>query len=465
MALFNRIPERFFSILVSQKKELYVQALFVLRQAFKTELVIRKDDLIVTLMDSLEEDFANADFSEEAEEESSTENAENLSGKAHLLLRKLKSTGWIETEFEARSFEEHITVPDYAVAVMNLLYDLSSERIREYNSYVYATHAALSNAKDNPDYVYQALQAAWNNTVDLVDELKSLFNNIRRYYAKIAGEESVNSLLAAHFDEYKTKIIDAVYYPLKTMDSVPRFKHAIISTLNTWLLSEEMQDRIVQQGLKRRVFENEEDGREQMFSMINYIVDTYDGIEEMLSAIDRRHTEYVNASVDHIRYLMNSDRGVRGNLVGLLRRSRDTDILEIMSDHLMVYRHQFFDDKSLYAEAKRTKREMGSPLAVTKREEPEGVFKEFLKQVRNQYSDKRIDEYVKKCFGDKDSFSTKDVPMEGTEDFILFLLSTIRAGEKSAPYRIRFEENILMKNGYRLPEAVFSLKVFERKRK
>ena len=66
MGLFSRIPDRFFSILVSQKKELYVQALFVLRQAFKTELVIRREDLIAMLMDSLEEDFENADFSEEA---------------------------------------------------------------------------------------------------------------------------------------------------------------------------------------------------------------------------------------------------------------------------------------------------------------------------------------------------------------------------------------------------------------
>ena len=336
MALFNRIPERFFSILVSQKKELYVQALFVLRQAFKTELVIRREDLVVMLMDALEEDFATADFSEEAAEDNNTENADNLTGKAYLLIRKLKDTGWIETEFEANSFEEHITIPDYAVAVMNLLYDLSTEKIREYNSYVYATHAALANAKDNPDYVYQALQAAWNNTVALVDELKSLFNNIRRYYARIAGEDNVNTMLSEHFDEYKTRIVDAIYYPLKTMDSVPRFKHTIISTLNTWLLEEETQDRIVRQGMMRRVFENEDDGREQMFSMINYIVDTYDGIEEMIGAIDHRHTEYVNASIEHIRYLMNSDRGVRGNLIELLRRSRDVCILKIMEENLTV---------------------------------------------------------------------------------------------------------------------------------
>ena len=455
MGLFNRIPERFFSILVSQKKELYVQALFVLRQAFKTELVIRREDLVVMLMDSLEEEFAGADFSEEAAEEGGAESGENLSGKAHLLLRKLKETGWIETEFEAKSFEEHITIPDYAVAVMNLLYDLSSERIREYNSYVYATHAALANAKDNPDYVYQALHAAWRNTVDLIDELKSLFNNIRRYYARIAGEEDVNTLLAGHFDEYKARIVDAVYYPLKTMDSVPRFKHAIISTLNAWLMEEETQERIVQQGLLRRVFEDEEDGRERMFSMINYIVDTYDGIEEMIGAIDRRHTEYVNASVEHIRYLMNSDRGVRGNLIKILRRSGDADVLEAMEESLAVYRHQFFDDKSLYAEAKRTRREMGPPLTLSRKEEPDGMIRDFLDRARNRYSDRKIDEYVKKCFGDGDTFSTEDVPMENTEDFLLFFLATIRAGEKSAPYRIRFGEGARMRGGYRLPEAVF----------
>lgn len=455
MALFNRIPERFFSILVSQKKELYVQALFVLRQAFKTELVIRREDLVVMLMDALEEDFATADFSEEAAEDNNTENADNLTGKAYLLIRKLKDTGWIETEFEAKSFEEHITIPDYAVAVMNLLYDLSTEKIREYNSYVYATHAALANAKDNPDYVYQALQAAWNNTVALVDELKSLFNNIRRYYARIAGEDNVNTMLSEHFDEYKTRIVDAIYYPLKTMDSVPRFKHTIISTLNTWLLEEETQDRIVRQGMMRRVFENEDDGREQMFSMINYIVDTYDGIEEMIGAIDHRHTEYVNASIEHIRYLMNSDRGVRGNLIELLRRSRDVDILKIMEENLTVYRHQFFDDKSLYSEVRRTKKEMGPPLAIMERKEPEEIFRNFLVQVRNQYSDRRIDEYVIKCFGDKDMYSTKDVPIDTTEDFLLFLLSTIRAGEKNAPYTIRFEKGNCTRNGYQLPEAVF----------
>ena len=68
MPLFTRIPQRFFTILTSTKKELYVEALFVLRQAFETELVIRREELTAMLAGSLEANILQADFSEEAEE-------------------------------------------------------------------------------------------------------------------------------------------------------------------------------------------------------------------------------------------------------------------------------------------------------------------------------------------------------------------------------------------------------------
>lgn len=226
MKLFERIPDKFFSILTSSKKELYVEALFVLRQAFKTELVIRRENLTAMLMDSLESSILQADFSEEAEETGEDRaDMDGISGKAHLLLRKLKATGWLEVEYERDSFDENITIPDYAIEVIELLHDLSSEQIKEYNSYVYATYAALQNSRENPDYLYQALQAAYQNTVKLVDELKLLFNNIKRYHQRIMDQLNVNDLLAEHFDRYKEQVVDTIYYPLKTIDSVPRFKY------------------------------------------------------------------------------------------------------------------------------------------------------------------------------------------------------------------------------------------------
>lgn len=456
MSLFERIPDRFFSILTSAKKELYVEALFVLRQAFKTELVIRREDLVAMLVDSLETGMLNADFSEEEEEMGAVSgSSEGLSGKAHLLIRKLRDTGWLELEYERGSFEENITIPDYAIEVINLLYDLSSERVREYNSYVYATYAALKNSAENHEYLYQALSAAYQNTARLVDELKLLFNNIKRYYQRIGDSMNVNELLYEHFDRYKEQIVDTVYYPLKTIDSVPRFKYSIISVLNEWLLDECILSDIVAQGVSRHVFSDEEAGRNETLRMISYVADTYDNIESMIADIDKKHVEYTNASIDRIRYQMNADRSAKGKLAAILQHSNEEQIFKNMSRSLEAYRHSYVDMQSLYNRTRRTVKTEGKPLALEKKEESGSLVESFLKGVRRQYSNRKIDAYIEDLFGEKEEFTTKEVTMEQPEYFILFLLGTLRGCEKGASYRVEFEDGNVDRQGYRLPLVRF----------
>ncbi len=457
MPLFTRIPQRFFTILTSAKKELYVEALFVLRQAFKTELVIRREELTAMLVGSLEANILQADFSEEAEE-MGADREEGLSGKAHLLLRKLRDTGWLEFEYERGSFEENVTIPDYAIEVINLLYDLSTERVREYNSYVYATYAALKNSRENPDYLYQALQAAYQNTVRLVDELKLLFNNIKRYYQRISELSDVNTLLEEHFDRYKEQIVDTVYYPLKTIDSVPRFKYAILSMLNEWVMDEELLASIVEQGVRRRVFPDGEMGRQETMAMITSIADTYENIEGMIADIDRKHVEYTNASIDRIRYQMNADRSAKGKLIALLKHYEEAAVSDAMAQGVQLYRHSYLDMQSLYDRVKRTIKTEGRPLALEEQEENPALIESFLKDIKRQYSNQKIDAYIEGCFQGKEAFTTEDVEMRAAEEFILFLLGTLRGREKSAGFQAEFLEGNTDRQGYSLPRVRFSKK-------
>lgn len=459
MRLFELMPDKFFSILTSSKKDLYVEALFVVRQAFKTELIIRRDDLIAMLIDSLEPSILQADFSEEKEEMGvENENIEGLSGKVHLLVRKLKEVGWLEVEYERNSFDENITIPDYAIAIINLLYDLSSEQIKEYNSYVYATYAALKNTNENPDYLYQALQTAYSNTIKLVDELKLLFNNIKRYHQRISDSISVNELLQEHFDRYREKIVDTIYYPLKTIDSVPRFKHSIIAILNDWVLNNEVIDSIALQGVNRHVFANTDIGKEEALRMINSIADTYESIEGMIAEIDQKHVEYTNASIDRIRYLMNTDRSAKGKLIELLKRVDNNKIYFEMEKSIQVYRHSYMDMKSLYDRVKRTVKTEGKSLAIEESTQDDTIIDSFFNDVRRQYSTHKIDAYIEKCFSGKMDFTTEDIVVENTEDFILFLLGTLRGKEKSANYNIEFLEGNVDRQGYSLPRAQFKRK-------
>lgn len=456
MSLFTRLPDRFFTILTSTKKELYVEALFVLRQAFKTELVIRREDLTAMMISSLEGGILQADFTEEAQElGDEAESAEDLSGKAHLLIRRLRDTGWLEFEYERGSFEENVTVPDYAIEMINLLYDLSTDRVREYNSYVYATYAALKNSDENPDYRYQALQAAYRNTVRLVDELKLLFNNIKRYFQRVSQISDVNALLEEHFDRYKEQIVDAVYYPLKTIDSVPRFKYAILAILNEWMLDEEILSAIVSQGLRRRVFADEETGREEAMSMITSIADTYDSIEGMIADIDRRHVEYTNASIDRIRYQMTADRSLKGKLAALLKHADQEKISQALTANVRAYRHGYLDPQSPYSKVRRTVKTEGIPLAIEESQENAALVESFLKDVKRQYSSRKIDAYIDSCFQGRESFSTNEAAMDSDQDFILFLLGTLRGREKSAAFTVEFEEGNIDRGGYSLPRAHF----------
>ena len=63
--LFDKIPENFFSILVSKNKNIYIDALFVLRETFKQEMLISKENIVARLINNLEEEFENEDFSDE----------------------------------------------------------------------------------------------------------------------------------------------------------------------------------------------------------------------------------------------------------------------------------------------------------------------------------------------------------------------------------------------------------------
>ena len=212
MKLFEVIPENLFSILASKNKKVYIEALFVLHKAFKQEMMISKTDLVAMLIANLDEMMLDIDFSEENEslEDNNPfggKSLGNLSAAAHFLLRRLRDTGWVEVEYQVDSFAESITSPDYSIKIINLLYSLTEEQAAEYNSYVYSAYSDLRTAdEERDDYMFTALVSAYEKTRQLLDELKTLHNNIRRYHQALNEYATVNEVLKGHFDEYKSTI-------------------------------------------------------------------------------------------------------------------------------------------------------------------------------------------------------------------------------------------------------------------
>jgi hypothetical protein len=387
-----------------------------------------------------------------------------LSSTAHFILRRLRDTGWIESEYRVDSFEENITLPDYSVKLINLLYSLTDESVREYNSYVYSTYSALKTAdQERDDYMYNALLTAHGNTVKLVDELKTLHNNIRRYHQALNKYATVNDILRGHFDEYKNLITDRTYHPLKTLDSVPRFKNPIIKILGGWVRDQGIREELENQAMLRGRYDSKEQAAGDVMHKIHDIMDTYETLDRMLEEIDRKNSAYTRASIEKMRYMLNTDRSIKGKLVELLTRAAESEgedgrkLAEALGDSAELFRQGYVDGSSLYTPRVRKAKKDEKPMEMhtVEHEAVERAFEEFMDRAKRSYSHTRVMDFMRSAMGQMDVITGKEIPLEGDEDFVLLMLASIKGGERSAFYKVEFTKGYTVNNGYRIPNIRF----------
>ncbi len=469
MKLFEVLPHNLFSVLTSKNKEIYTEALFVIRRAFKQEMSINKSDLVSMLIANLDEIIYNMDLSEEEDNDSGDIYDEgdgiSLSATAHFILRRLRDTGWIENEYQMDSFEENITLPDYSIKLINVLHSLTDDSIREYNSYVYSTYSALKTANQEQDeYMYNALLTAHSNTIKLVDELKTLHNNIRRHHQALNEYATVNEILRAHFDEYKDFITDRTYHPLKTLDSVPRFKNPIIQILSGWIREQSIRESLEEQAILRGRYESKEEAAMDIMQRIHEIMDTYEGLDRMLEEIDRKNSAYTRASVEKMRYMLHIDRSIKGKLVELLRKTAgdaekgggDT-LIKKLAHYTDIFKQEYVSKDSLYTPRVRRIRTDEKPLALhpIEHEAGEKAFREFIDRAKKSYSHARVMDFMRAVMGERDVLTAKEIPLKDGEDFILLILAAIKGGDQNAFYNVEFIKGYRDNNGYRIPNMRF----------
>ncbi len=473
MKLFEILPHNLFSVLNSKNKEIYVEALFVIRRAFKQEMSINKSDLVSMLIANLDEIIYQMDLSEEGDADYGNgydeRDGASLSATAHFILRRLRDTGWIEGEYQTDSFEENITLPDYSIKLINLLHSLIDKGIHEYNSYVYSTYSALKTAdQERDEYMYNALLTAHSNTIKLVDELKTLHNNIRRHHRELNEYATVNEILKAHFDEYKNFIMDRTYHPLKTLDSVPRFKNPIIRILSGWVSNRNIGKDLEEQALLRGRYETKEDAASDIMQRIHEVMDTYETLDYMLEEIDKKNSAYTRASVEKMRYMLHIDRSIKSKLVELLRQTAENEskvqgkpkgdlLIEKLGNCTGLFKQEYVSKDSLFTPRIRRIRTDEKPMVLEpiKHGAGEEAFKEFIERAKKSYSHARVMDFMRSAMGEMDVVTAKEIHIKDDETFVLLMLAAIKGGERSAFYKVEFIKGYTDNNGYRVPNMRF----------
>ena len=460
MKLFEVVPGNFFSVLSSSNKEIYCDALMILHDMFNFELNIRVDDFLSSLITVLE------DRAFELEEDDESDGNLTLSGKARLVLNRLIKTGWVDKEYIDNSFVEIITPRSYAIPVLKLLSEMGDSTLQEYNSLVFATFSGLKQALNEDEaHLYEALLSANKNTEQLQYSLRALYHGIRGFLRNIVEQNDVNLLLQDHFNEYK-KLSDRVYHPIKTMDSVYRYMVPVQNLLMDILSNENTLQFLYKRAMTVKKYEEMSLAEDDVIKSIDFIIDFYQTVGNLVSEIDRKHSTYTKSSIEKVQYLMTADQSIKGKLADILKayasatEEKREVICSKMEENIRANRQEYFDAHSLYHKKARNQRTNVEPLAVELNKNlSEFSNKHLLAQINSMYTPNKIRSFVKTLLSDRDELTSSDIPITCDSDFILLILAVIRQNDKGMPYSIETNSaDKVERNGYFIPDMVIRRK-------
>jgi hypothetical protein len=466
MNIFSLIPGNFFSILASGNREIYFDALMLLKDYLRQYLNIPVSEYITSLIAIIEDKTFIAE-----KEDESPDMPEAVAGqsgytpniKARLILNRIVKTGWVDRETSEGSFTEIITPRDYAIRMLQFLDELRDEKIHEYNSLVFSTYSALRQAKhEQPREFYDAILAAERNTETLIYELKSLYHNIRAYIRRIQEQNNINELLENHFEKYKP-MTDRIYHPIKTMDSIHRYMAPIRE-----LLTEIREDEKLLAGMRERAMTvrkyNEEEADAEIFSAIDRVQDTYGILGSIIDEIDHKHSAYTKNSIEKMTYMMTADQSIKGKLLDIFmtyassKGGRQAESLNYkFQKHINIYRQEFIDGGSFFHKSIISRRINGESLEVAadmvlSSSAMEGI----AQQMKNVYSPERIRRFVESFFiSGETTVKSESLPLNSDSDFILLILAIVRSRERGMDYTVELQKGRVKNNGYIIPKMIF----------
>ncbi|HZJ89409.1 MAG TPA: Wadjet anti-phage system protein JetA family protein [Bacilli bacterium] len=469
MSLFTILPSNFFSILASKNKEIYAEALLLLQKSLESnDLLIRRSDFVRTLKDKYSDLILQVDLSEDENEDAEQR---DFSDKASFVVRRLEETGWIDVEISQENFEEYIALPSYSISFLTLLNDLVTDHNAEYVSLVHATYSELKQEDEARDeFMYATLVRAFENTKKLRTELITLAHSIRIFQNRLGKVFSTNNILEDYFDLYKTRVSDRYYHPLKTFDSVAKFKRPILSILQNWLYSEEIRKQLTTQALMWTRAKDAQAAEQDIISKINFISDMYEQLGSTISEIDRKHQDYTKASANKILYLNRADKTIKGHLDYIFKvyaeklSKGDTvsPILNTLRDTFTMVPQGFITPEAITIPIVRKLRDESLPLSISEFELADDVLIEsFIEEARNQFSTDRVLDFMDLAFDDDSELHISEISLPNFEAFMLLILATIESGSDECFYTVEREEGSVSNYGYRMPSLRFIRKEVE----
>ena len=472
MNLFDIVPNNYFSLFRGKNKEIYIESLSILYSLLQNdEAVIKKNDFLNALKER-EKNLNNFSLDDEelSEEEKNDLAIDTVSSKASFIIRRLEECGWIDISMDIDNYEEVVVLPAYTISLLKTFNDIVSDEEAPYLSLVHSTYSELKlEDEDMDELLYPTLLRCYENTKKLKVELITLVHSIRIFQNKLTKLFDTNEVLHSYFDIYKKKISDRYYHPLKTFDSVAKFKRPIIKILDRWLKDKSIREELILQASISSKTNNKKEIENDIITKINYISDTYETLNSLISSIDKENNAYTKSSTQKILYLNNTDRTIKGHLENIFKHyaaslkdnSGLTTILSKMQDSASFYEQGFIDSSSVTLPILKKYREIGIPMEIASFDDGNDYLMDsFIEETKNTYTDEKVYSFMENSFKDKKEIKSDELKIKNFDALICLILATVKSEDESSFYEI---EELLPKqiknNDFIIPNFAYRRKV------
>jgi len=455
MELFSIIPENLFNVFSGKLKADYASILFKVYEQYKlVPLSIEREVIIDIISDYLEERQESKTFREALTEEfaDEMEYPENWRERAGFFLRKLEKYGWVMIETH-NDYRQYVNLADYAIDVLETLDKIRKNVKKEYQGYVYATYSILYSEEAKRQGLV-ALEKAYEQTEMLLNGLKSLNHNIKRYTEVVLKKKQPRDILEIHFEQYKQEILDKSYHRLKTSDNVFKYRPRIIQRVDEWMEDSRWVLKLAREGLKRGSFEDMEEARQAVYRQLDFIKQAYQNMDYLLEEIDRRNTDYAATSYRQLEYILNTSHSTQGQLIEVLKYlssqirdesnelSRRDDLPPAYQELFSLFAQKFIDDGSLYKvrEYSRTHEPVYlQELQALGSEEKAQISKKSRERLKNRITRDKVNSFVLKKLGERSSMRASEMDIMTLRDYLYLIYTVAYSGSRRVNYRVEFK--------------------------
>lgn len=436
--LFDIIDPNFFNVLSSPNKDIYVDCIFIIYESLDSvedsfqgerEFVVQR---LINYFDELE-------YAGEVEFDDNRTSRQ----KATAAINYFKECGWIGEE-ELGDYKTSLNLFDYTIRIIDVLKSIRDQETIEYTGEIFTVYSILNNF--NLDEGVGIIEQAFDSTNQIIKKLKGLKANIYRYYYDIMmqqDKQNLQHLLEKLLVEYKNNFFDNAYYNLKTKDSLPRYKKAILDKTLDIYNSESIMNQLAVMTMEEKKIEEYDEAFHYIEDKLRFIADSFNAFDNLISAIDRKNEQYVSAAASKILFLTNHSDDIEGIFNRIFKIVVDSDEEEFEYSNLFnLFHARNLDTESLYTQRRLRVDTDPEPVTVLDdliTDEYKRKKIEFLVK-NNIYGKKEINRYVLTHLNHAPNIEASDLPLESEEDYIKLILIFLYSRSVGMDYHIKLLE-------------------------